>query len=163
MSRAPSSASSYDGSGDWFKIAQLGPTFSPGNINWPTQVAKYEFRIPSGVPSGQYLLRVEQIGLHQGGSQGGAQFYISCANVNVVGGGNGSPGPTIKLPGGYSATHPGIMFNVSLRKVVFGEGNLLTVFVALLPCADELYFPWTCCLERLRDRLHGCRQCWARL
>ncbi|ORY04574.1 glycoside hydrolase [Clohesyomyces aquaticus] len=111
MSKAPSAVGSYDGSGSWFKISQLGPTFSSGAINWPTQVDKYSFTIPKSVPSGQYLLRVEHIGLHQGNQAKGAQFYISCANVNVVGGGSGAPGPTIKLPGGYSATDPGILFN----------------------------------------------------
>lgn len=111
MSSANGNAASYDGSGQWFKIAQQGPTFSNGQINWPTQVGEYSFRIPSSVPSGQYLLRIEQIALHQGGSAGGAQFYISCANVNVVGGGGGRPGPTISLPGGYSRNDPGILFN----------------------------------------------------
>ncbi|KAF2186389.1 lytic polysaccharide monooxygenase [Zopfia rhizophila CBS 207.26] len=111
MSKAPSSASTYDGSGAWFKIAQLGPTFSTGQMNWPTQVSQYTFTVPKNTPSGEYLLRVEQIALHQASSEGGAQFYISCANVKVVGGGSGSPGPTITLPGGYSASDPGIKIN----------------------------------------------------
>ncbi|KAF2197834.1 cellulose-growth-specific protein [Delitschia confertaspora ATCC 74209] len=112
MSKAPSTASSYDGSGDWFKLAQLGPSFSSGAINWDaTQVGQYTFKLPSSTPSGQYLLRVEHIAVHAASGANGAQFYISCANVNVVGGGSGKPGPTIKLPGGYKATDPGILFN----------------------------------------------------
>jgi hypothetical protein len=35
MSRAPGSASSYDGSGGWFKIRDWGPTFSGGSSAWP--------------------------------------------------------------------------------------------------------------------------------
>lgn len=62
--------------------------------------------------SGQYLLRAEHIALHVAGSVGGAQFYISCAQINVVGGGSGSPSPLVKLPGAYSATDPGILVNI---------------------------------------------------
>ncbi len=50
MSKAPSgtSAAAYDGSGAWFKISYLGPTFSPGAINWPaTNVGLYNFKIPA--------------------------------------------------------------------------------------------------------------------
>jgi len=35
MSRAPGSANDYDGSGDWFKIYDWGPTFSGGQASWP--------------------------------------------------------------------------------------------------------------------------------
>jgi len=35
-------------------------------------------KIPSDIPSGDYLLRAEAIALHVAGSLGGAQFYASC-------------------------------------------------------------------------------------
>lgn len=35
MSKAPGSANDYDGSGDWFKIQDFGPTFSGGQASWP--------------------------------------------------------------------------------------------------------------------------------
>jgi len=31
-----------------------------------------------------------------------AQFYISCGQVNVINGGNGSPGPLVAIPGVYT-------------------------------------------------------------
>jgi len=41
------------------------------------------FAVPKSTPSGEYLVRVEHIALHSAGSVGGAQFYISCAQVKV--------------------------------------------------------------------------------
>ena len=35
MSKAPGSAADYDGSGDWFKIFDWGPSFSGGQSSWP--------------------------------------------------------------------------------------------------------------------------------
>ncbi|PPQ84280.1 hypothetical protein CVT25_013218 [Psilocybe cyanescens] len=61
----------------------------------------------------QYLLRGEQIALHVASTKGGAQFYIGCAQINVVGGGNGTPAPLVSFPGAYSATDPGILISWS--------------------------------------------------
>lgn len=68
--------------------------------------------IPSSLPDGEYLLRIEHIALHSAGSEGGAQFYISCAQLSVTGGGGGSPGPLVSFPGAYSPTDPGILINI---------------------------------------------------
>jgi len=35
MSKAPGSVKDYDGSGDWFKIYDWGPTFNGGSASWP--------------------------------------------------------------------------------------------------------------------------------
>lgn len=35
MSKAPGSVTGYDGSGDWFKIYDWGPTFNGGQSSWP--------------------------------------------------------------------------------------------------------------------------------
>jgi hypothetical protein len=43
-----------------------------------------------------------QIALHVASTYGGAQFYIGCAQVNVVNGGNGNPGPLVSIPGVYT-------------------------------------------------------------
>lgn len=43
----------------------------------------------------QYLLRIEQIGLHVAGAP---QYYISCAQITVTGGGGGNP-PKVSIPG----------------------------------------------------------------
>ena len=47
---------------------------------------------------GDYLVRVEHIGLHVAGTKGGAQFYISCGQLEVTGSGSGSLSPTVKFP-----------------------------------------------------------------
>jgi hypothetical protein len=70
------------------------------------------FKIPAATPSGDYLLRVEHIGLHVAQSSGGAQFYISCGQVTVTGGGSGTPGPLVSFPGAYKATDPGILIDI---------------------------------------------------
>ena len=33
---------------------------------------------------------------------GGAQFYLGCAQINVVNGGNGTPSPLVSIPGVYT-------------------------------------------------------------
>jgi cellulase len=39
------------------------------------------------------------------------QFYSSCAQLSVAGGGSASPA-TVKFPGAYSATDSGIVINI---------------------------------------------------
>ena len=43
----------------------------------------YTVTIPSDIAPGQYLLRAETIALHTASQPGGAQFYMSCYQVNV--------------------------------------------------------------------------------
>ena len=47
-------------------------------------------------------LHALQIALHVASTYGGAQFYVGCAQVNVVGGGGGTPGPLVSIPGVYT-------------------------------------------------------------
>lgn len=68
--------------------------------------------IPKSLPSGEYLFRIEHIALHSASSAGGAQFYISCAQIKVTGGGNGNPSPLVSFPGAYKADDPGIKLNI---------------------------------------------------
>jgi hypothetical protein len=105
MSAASDASSPSAGTGQtWFKIYENAPTYTGGStLNFPsTSMTSITFTIPSQVPSGNYLIRTEQIALHSAGSFGGAQFYISCAQVNVVNGGSGSPGPLVSFPGAYT-------------------------------------------------------------
>jgi len=68
--------------------------------------------IPENVPSGDYLLRIEHIALHGASQVNGAQFYISCAQITVTGGGSGTPSPLVAFPGAYQASDPGIKVNI---------------------------------------------------
>ncbi|KAG8811051.1 hypothetical protein FRC19_004123 [Serendipita sp. 401] len=123
-----SNAATADGSTGWFKIYQVSAVTGGGTISWPTDNAtQFTFKIPSSISAGQYLLRVEHIALHSAASTNGAQFYIryfinplsdlvpyslsSCAQLNVTGGGSASPS-TVKIPGVYSASDPGILINI---------------------------------------------------
>ncbi|PPQ70718.1 hypothetical protein CVT24_000833 [Panaeolus cyanescens] len=115
MSPANPANSNSAGTGKtWFKIWEWAPrwTASTGLIFDSINIDRFNFTIPKNVPNGQYLLRGEQIALHLSGSTNGAQFYVGCAQINVVGGGSGSPGPTVSFPGAYSATDPGILLNI---------------------------------------------------
>ncbi|KAI5896241.1 uncharacterized protein SCHCODRAFT_01290255 [Schizophyllum commune H4-8] len=111
----PSADSNEAGLGEtWFKIWEWSPSFSPdtGLVFDSENIVDFNFTIPKSVPSGQYLLRGEQIALHAAGTEGGAQFYIACAQLNIENGGNGTPSPTVSFPGAYSPTDPGILINI---------------------------------------------------
>ena len=79
MSKSPDSVpvGSYDGSGDWFKLWESGVCRgSPGQDgNWCLwQKDRIEVALPGNIPPGEYLVRVEHIGLHEA-EKGRAQFY----------------------------------------------------------------------------------------
>ncbi|KAF6808172.1 endoglucanase II (glycosyl hydrolase family 61) [Colletotrichum sojae] len=100
--------------GGWFKIQQDG--FSGGV--WGTEKVingqgKHAIKIPECIAPGQYLLRAEMIALHGAGSYPGAQFYMECAQINVVGGtGAKTPANTVSFPGAYKSSDPGVTINI---------------------------------------------------
>ena len=132
MAKVPTgkTAANWDGSGTvWFKIYEDHPTVGSSALIWPsasknstsplhnqsnvtTGATSVSFKIPVTVPSGNYLFRIEHIGLHVAQSVGGAQFYISCGQLAVTGGGSGKPSPTVAFPGAYTATDPGILLDI---------------------------------------------------
>jgi len=112
---SPAANSPEAGTGStWFKIWEWSPTYSPttGLVFDSENIVEFNFTIPKNLPSGQYLLRGEQIALHVASTFGGAQFYIGCAQLNVVNGGSGSPGPTVAFPGVYTGYEPGILIDI---------------------------------------------------
>ncbi|KAH7355576.1 glycosyl hydrolase family 61-domain-containing protein [Pyrenochaeta sp. MPI-SDFR-AT-0127] len=104
-----SSAVGSDGSGDWFKIKEIGPSFASGQAVWDMS-ATYSVSIPSQVPAGEYLLRIEQLGIHNPGSP--PQFYIACAQIKITGSGSGNPSPVVKIPGHVKSTDSGYTANI---------------------------------------------------
>ncbi|PPQ67211.1 hypothetical protein CVT26_007284 [Gymnopilus dilepis] len=116
MAKAPNNnVASWDGSGSvWFKVFQISAVTDGGStITFPgTNIQTVNFTLPKALPSGQYLIRVEQIALHVASTYGGAQFYLSCAQVQVTNGGNGTPGPLVAIPGVYTGYEPGILLNI---------------------------------------------------
>lgn len=117
---AGQSASKWDGSGAvWAKFHTEMPTVDknkqmtwPGQSEWPCGTS-YDSRIlisdpdeykttnatiPKSTPDGEYLLRVEHIALHMAMQANKAQFYLSCSQIKITGGGSGTPGPLVSLP-----------------------------------------------------------------
>jgi hypothetical protein len=140
MAKAPGDPSNFDGAGNvWFKINEWGADFSSGSISWPQLgendpsillitsrfcsrianlyhpptpgITSYSFQLPPSLPNGSYLLRIEHIGVHNAANANSAQFFVNCAQIHVTGGGSGTPGPLVSIPGLYNAEDPGIHFN----------------------------------------------------
>ncbi|KAI0470002.1 glycosyl hydrolase family 61-domain-containing protein [Xylariaceae sp. FL0804] len=93
----------------WFKIDELDYT----NGSWANEVLEnnggnYTFNLPTGLQSGEYLLRSEMLALHAATTVGGAQFYIGCAQLKITGTGTGCS-PTISIPGAYKAKDDNIL------------------------------------------------------
>ncbi|KAI2638901.1 glycoside hydrolase family 61 protein [Hypomontagnella submonticulosa] len=109
MSKAPGAAVDYDGSGDWFKINDWAPVFNGGSATW-TMKDTYSFTIPKCIPSGEYLLRIQSLAIHNPGAT--PQWYVGCGQVKVSGGGSTTPSPTAKIPGAFKATDPGYTANI---------------------------------------------------
>ncbi|KAI4863842.1 glycoside hydrolase family 61 protein [Hypoxylon rubiginosum] len=109
MSKAPSTAAEYDGSGDWFKIYDWGPTFNGASASW-TLKDTYSSTIPKCIPSGEYLLRIQNLAIGNPGAT--PQWYVGCGQVKVGGGGSKTPSPTAKIPGAFKATDPGYTANI---------------------------------------------------
>ena len=84
---------------------ELGANSHKGKSN-------FDVKIPSCIAPGDYLLRAEHIALHTASSPGGAQFYVSCAQLHVTGGGSTEPSNKVAIPGAYSESDPGIQINV---------------------------------------------------
>lgn len=105
--------STCDGSGTgWFKIDQMGMTAPPlTGTSWGTAVVYKELAWTSTVPvalaPGGYLIRHELLALHQADTP---QFYAECAQVVVVGSGDGTPSGSFlaAIPGYASEDDPGI-------------------------------------------------------
>ncbi|RAH70525.1 lignocellulolytic auxiliary activity family 9 protein, partial [Aspergillus aculeatinus CBS 121060] len=114
LSQAPvgTDIRAYDGSGDWFKIYELGPkSFGSQGIEWGvTDVGNFTFTLPKETPAGQYLVRIEHIALHGAGDYGGAEFYFNCAQIEVESDSVAVPGPLVRIPGVYTGYEPGILF-----------------------------------------------------
>lgn len=107
----------------WFKIDQKGFKSGDRNQGWfqgdmfKPNNKSISVAVPKGIPSGHYLVRYEVLSLHIAQPVGGAEFYVSCTQVRVVGGGSSKSARAqgaelAAFPGSYSATHPGIHVNV---------------------------------------------------
>ncbi|KAI1400927.1 lytic polysaccharide monooxygenase [Hypoxylon fuscum] len=115
-------ASTADGSSSsWFKIfadtwAKNPSGASGDDDHWGTRdintcCGRMDVKIPTDVASGDYLLRAEALALHTAGQTAGAQFYMTCFQITVTGGGSAKPAG-VSLPGAYKASDAGILVNI---------------------------------------------------
>ncbi|KAK6613661.1 glycosyl hydrolase family 61 [Botrytis cinerea] len=79
-------ASMATGIGSWFKIDE----YIEVNGTWASNLMdagnmSYTFNLPTGMASGEYLLRSEMLALHSAQTVGGAQWYIGCAQLSITG------------------------------------------------------------------------------
>ncbi|RPA86792.1 hypothetical protein BJ508DRAFT_203689 [Ascobolus immersus RN42] len=98
----------------WFKIQEEGlngGVWAVDRLN-AKGTGEWDVKIPSNIPAGDYLLRNEIIALHSAGSYPGAQFYMGCVQIRVAGGSGGNPSPTVRFPGAYSGSDPGVRVNI---------------------------------------------------
>ncbi|KAF2664389.1 hypothetical protein BT63DRAFT_444113 [Microthyrium microscopicum] len=106
----------------FFKIDQSG--YNRTTHTWASdtlikQDNTWSLTIPSNIKPGTYVIRHELIALQSAipgnqvgaGKTAGAQFYPTCVNVEVIGNGSAIPAG-VKLPGAYSSTDPGILYNL---------------------------------------------------
>ncbi|KAF1913739.1 glycosyl hydrolase family 61-domain-containing protein [Ampelomyces quisqualis] len=108
MAKVPAgqTAATWDGAGQvWFKTYSEPAQLLNGGLSWASlNKGSITANIPENLPSGDYLLRIEHIALHQASNAGGAQC--------VSGGGSGTPKPLVSFPGAYNADDPGIKINI---------------------------------------------------
>lgn len=87
MAKAPGDVSNWDGSGQvWFKVHEISAVTNGGqSITFPAEnIQQFTFTIPRSLPSGQYLIRTEQIALHSASGYQGAQFYASIVSIKIL-------------------------------------------------------------------------------
>ncbi|KAJ4333990.1 hypothetical protein N0V95_009291 [Ascochyta clinopodiicola] len=103
-----------DGKGAvWTKLYEDGLTDGKWGVdNFIANKGKITITLPN-LTAGEYLIRPEMIGLHEGNNQGGAQFYNGCGQIKVTGSGSASlPAEGVDMTKAYSATDPGVLFNM---------------------------------------------------
>ncbi|KAH9880057.1 hypothetical protein J1614_002082 [Plenodomus biglobosus] len=113
MAKVDNAASASPTGLKWFKVFEDG---LDGSGKWGVDRminanGWVDFTLPSCVVPGQYLLRAEIIALHSATKQGGAQFYVGCAQINISGLGS-KTGSTVSFPGAYQANDPGILVSI---------------------------------------------------
>ncbi|KAG6916440.1 hypothetical protein DXG01_006768 [Tephrocybe rancida] len=89
----------------WFKIFEWGydtTTHQWGSDKLFVNKGNITFTIPPCIKSGQYLLRAESIALQSAAAYPGAQFYMSCAQLSVIGGSAAASPSTVSFPDAYT-------------------------------------------------------------
>ncbi|KAF6755668.1 endoglucanase II [Ephemerocybe angulata] len=99
----------------WFKIAEDGLTNNNGQWGVDRMIQNQGwqyFNFPTCVAPGQYLMRAELLALHSAYSQGGAQFYVGCAQINVQSSGTSTGTDLVSFPGAYQPNDSSIVISI---------------------------------------------------
>ncbi|KAI1484851.1 glycosyl hydrolase family 61-domain-containing protein [Biscogniauxia mediterranea] len=103
----------------WTKIDEEGLSGSTWAVdNLISNSGKKDVTLPSSLAAGKYLIRTEIIALHEAdvaynvNSARGAQFYPSCAQLEVTGSGTATPDEDFDFNTGYTYSDPGIVYNL---------------------------------------------------
>jgi cellulase len=105
----------------WVKIAEEG--YDASTKKWAVDKLKenkgqHSVTLPAGLAAGDYILRAEIIAHHESDTAfatnpaRGAQLYPNCAQIKVTSGGSVSLPAGVAIPGVYTSTDPGIVFNL---------------------------------------------------
>lgn len=105
---------------EWVKIAELGQLgVGTGNGTtgyWAADTLletdlTWVVTIPESLAPGNYVLRHEIIGLHEGYAEGGTQFYPQCINLEITGEGTDTPEGVVATEL-YKSDDPGVLYNI---------------------------------------------------
>lgn len=116
LAKCPGSCSDYSPGTDavWFKIHHAGKLADGSWASDPFITDQpYSFKLPASLASGNYIVRHELIALHSAYAYPGIQSYPSCFQITVTGTGTGTgPSKKVAFPGEYTATTPGVVYDM---------------------------------------------------
>ncbi|PSN71556.1 hypothetical protein BS50DRAFT_598443 [Corynespora cassiicola Philippines] len=102
-----------NGEGDvWVKIWEDGYTDGKWGVdNFITNKGLITVTLPD-LAAGEYLIRPELIGLHEGNREGGAQFYNGCGQLKITGSGSATLPAGVDITKAYSASDAGVLVDI---------------------------------------------------
>jgi len=117
-------AKTATGDCSWVKMSE--DTYAGSDASWGTEIlshhcGKKSFILPPSLKAGNYLVRAEAVALHTAGSPNGAQFYMSCYQVNVKSTGTQVLPKGVSFPGAYKSTDPGILVDIYQNQGSYGK------------------------------------------
>lgn len=120
MARVDDAATADQAGLEWFKIHQDGFDNTQNIWGVDTMIANNGWSyatVPECLAPGQYLFRAELLALHSAYDPQGAQFYQSCAQINLSGSGTLEPTDTVQIPGVYQQDDPSILIQIWVNGV----------------------------------------------
>ncbi|KAF3933781.1 Endoglucanase-4 [Dactylellina cionopaga] len=139
---------------NWFKIDEAGLV----DGTWATETFmkqgnSWTLTLPKKIKNGQYLMRHEIIALHQAKYPNGAQFYMSCSNIEITGGTGENTPATVQFPQAYNAKDPGILININPKPssyIIPGPPLYTETAVTAASCRDSY--------QECQRNVHACKR-----